>query len=202
MCGTPDYMAYVFCNCVFVVALAKVLLRPEIISMQGHGTAVDYWALGVLVFEMLVGFPPFADAVAMNQFAKIREPEKLIIPDFLSPEAVSFIRRLLVVDPARRLGAMHKDLEDIKLHPWFAGINFVVRFHSLGIFTFSPLTMSIVLLQELSMRKTMGPIVPRLCSPFDTSYYELVPMYYSFDDYDSDLDELLTPEIQEIFDNF
>ena len=75
MCGTPDYLA------------------PEVISGQGHGKAVDWWSLGILVFEMLAGYPPFTDENTLGLFAKIREPGMLVYPEFFPPEAIDFVRK-------------------------------------------------------------------------------------------------------------
>ena len=53
ICGTPEYIA------------------PEILLNQGHGKPVDWWTLGILVYEMLAGFPPFQDEDPMNIYRKI-----------------------------------------------------------------------------------------------------------------------------------
>jgi len=103
MCGTPDYIA------------------PEVISGEGHGYAVDFWSLGVLLYEMLVGYPPFSDESIMGLFGKIRNPRAhLHLPDFLSNDAKDLLQRLLEVDPTRRLGC---GTEDPKQHPWFGNVD-------------------------------------------------------------------------------
>jgi len=131
MCGTPDYLA------------------PEVIAGQGHGKAVDWWSLGILVFEMLAGYPPFTDENTLGLFAKIREPGLLVYPEFFPPEAVDFIRNLLVVDPTRRLGMTRRGVLDIRAHPFFNGIDW----------------------NGIAERKTPAPLKPKLKGPEDTSNY-------------------------------
>ena len=72
LCGTPDYLA------------------PEIVTGQGHGKAVDWWCLGVLVYELLSSFPPFFDDEPMGTYRKIIQG-KFKFPKYFTPEArVSF----------------------------------------------------------------------------------------------------------------
>jgi len=101
MCGTPDYIA------------------PEILTGCGHGTAVDWWSLGVLLFEMLVGHPPFTAANTFDIYNNIKQPERINYPSFLEPQAKDFIQRLLVVHPGTRLG-VSGGISTVKMHPWFS----------------------------------------------------------------------------------
>jgi serine/threonine protein kinase len=105
LCGTPEYMA------------------PEIILGHGHTKSVDWWSLGILTFEMLAGFPPFTHENTLGLFEKIKEPQNLVYPNFFTVEAIDFISRLLEVDSSRRLGVMCRGVIDIKLHPFFSGLN-------------------------------------------------------------------------------
>lgn len=102
--GTPDYLA------------------PEIILTRPHSFTADYWSLGAVVFEFLTGVPPFHRETEAATFSQIllgrADWEEL---DGLSPAAVDLIRRLLAVDPERRLGA--GGIQEIKAHEWFAGID-------------------------------------------------------------------------------
>lgn len=160
MCGTPDYMA------------------PELIAMSGHGMAVDYWSLGVLIFEMLVGFPPFTDPTTEGLFAKIREPNKLVFPPHISPTAHHFIMSLLVVDPSRRLGNIHKDTENIRNHPWLASVDWA----------------------KVDARSGQGPIIPPLRSAGDTRNFELNDG--GPDRLPPQPDVELPPDVQKFFDGF
>jgi serine/threonine protein kinase len=102
--GTPDYMA------------------PEIILARRQSYAVDYWALGCIVFEMLTGVPPFRADTPRVIFARIVQglyDSSLL--DYVSDEGRDFISKLLVKDPSRRLG--FASIEEIKQHAWFDGID-------------------------------------------------------------------------------
>lgn len=102
--GTPDYMA------------------PEIILMQKHNFSCDYWSLGVMIYEMLYGAPPFHGQTEEETFQKILSAEyDLGILDDVSDECKDFITKLLISDPQKRIGANR--FEDIMEHKWFEGIN-------------------------------------------------------------------------------
>jgi serine/threonine protein kinase len=103
--GTPDY------------------LSPEILLGTGHGFAVDWWAIGVMAFELLVGCPPFADDSPEKIFQNILNRDMFEWPSAIpvSNSAKDFVDKLLCLDPNRRLGANGAD--EIKNHPFFAGID-------------------------------------------------------------------------------
>jgi serine/threonine protein kinase len=102
MCGTPEY------------------LPPEILNRAGHGTAVDWWNLGMVLYEMLTGRPPWYTQDREELFNRLREAE-LEFPEGLSVEAMDLIRGLLTRDPAKRLGAI--DPREITYHPFFGDID-------------------------------------------------------------------------------
>lgn len=104
VCGTPEYLA------------------PEIILSKGYGKPVDWWALGVLIYEMLVGYPPFYDDDPYEIYEKI-VAGKVKFPSFMKPSAKDLISNLLQIDLSKRYGNLKDGVDDIKNHKWFEGID-------------------------------------------------------------------------------
>ncbi|CAG9320119.1 unnamed protein product [Blepharisma stoltei] len=96
-------------------------LAPEMIRRQGHGKTVDWYLLGVLFYEMVVGIPPYFSNNKEELFNNIQKG-KLKLPSSLSLEAKDLIIELLQRDPSKRLGAK-RDAEEIKAHKFFQGID-------------------------------------------------------------------------------
>ena len=97
-------------------------LAPEVLQKKGHGKAVDWYLLGVLLYEMLTGVTPYYDKNKNNLFYNIQQG-KLLIPDFVSENAKSLLKGLLKRDPKKRLGGGSRDAEEIKEHKFFEDVN-------------------------------------------------------------------------------
>lgn len=97
-------------------------LSPEVLKRQGHGKAVDWYLLGVLLYEMLVGSPPFFSCNRDVLYENIQKA-KLRFPVYVSKQAQSLIRALMERNPANRLGSGPTEAEEIKSHEYFAGID-------------------------------------------------------------------------------
>lgn len=105
-------------------------LSPEMIKKTGHDKAIDWYLLGVLFYEMITGFPPFY-SMDHSQLIKNIETAKVRLPESVSQQAGSLIRKLMKKDPIKRLGSKN-DANEIKNHSFFQGVhwdkvfNFVV----------------------------------------------------------------------------
>ena len=100
-------------------------LAPEILRKSGHGKSVDWYLFGVLIYEMLVGMPPYFSKDKNKLFKNIQNgPLKL--PVSLSGDACNLIIALLNRNPKKRLGSGKEDSNAIKKHPWFRDIDWNV----------------------------------------------------------------------------
>ena len=108
-----DGVAQSFCGSV-------AYLAPEMLSRRGHNKTVDWYLLGVLLYEMVTGSPPYYDKSKEKLFQNIQNGS-LCLPNSLSKEIKSLLTKLLVRNPMKRLGA-EKDAEEIKCHSFFNGI--------------------------------------------------------------------------------
>ena len=104
LCGTPEYLA------------------PEIILNKGHGKAVDWWTLGILLYEMLVGIDPFSDDDPMKTYQKILKG-KINFPKTIDKDAKSLIKHLLTQDTSKRFGCLKNGVKDILNHRFFEGFD-------------------------------------------------------------------------------
>mmetsp|Transcript_19634 Transcript_19634/g.45906 ORF Transcript_19634/g.45906 Transcript_19634/m.45906 type:complete len:1846 (+) Transcript_19634:2-5539(+) len=108
LCGSPEYVA------------------PEVFLGKGYNQGVDIWALGVLVYELAVGFSPFNPSQDLGHLQVCSNiiQGKLTFPrSFDNDECKDFIQSLLVSDPIHRLGMQAGGWEDIKTHAWFSGFD-------------------------------------------------------------------------------
>eukprot|EP00736_Rhodelphis_marinus_P011128 Rmarinus@m.11551 len=104
--GTPDYIA------------------PEVLTQRGYGIECDFWSLGVIMFEMLVGYPPFYSEQPVQTCRKILNwRTSLAFPDDVEvePDAKDLICRL-ICDSSSRMGA-RGGIAEFQSHPFFAGVN-------------------------------------------------------------------------------
>ncbi|XP_059194112.1 cGMP-dependent protein kinase 2 isoform X3 [Centropristis striata] len=145
-CGTPEYVA------------------PEIILNKGHNFSVDFWSLGILVFELLTGSPPFSGSDQMMTYTFILKGiEKMDFPKKISKRPEDLIRKLCRRNPSERLGNLKNGIIDIKKHRWFNGFNW----------------------EGLKARTLPSPLKRELTGPTDHSYFDSYPP-----DEDSPPDEL------------
>ncbi|ORZ01427.1 kinase-like domain-containing protein [Syncephalastrum racemosum] len=128
-CGTPEYLA------------------PELLLGQGYTKTVDWWTLGVLLYEMMTGLPPFYDENTNEMYRKILQDE-LRFPDDMSDDAKSLLRGLLTRDPNERLG--NAGPEHIKQHPFFESIDW----------------------RKLLQKKMQPPFKPSVESAYDTTNFD------------------------------
>ena len=124
-------------------------VAPEVLNKKGYGQEIDWWSVGVIFFEMLVGYAPFCAQETQEVCFKILNWEKYlqIPPEIkLSNEANDLIKRM-ISDPNKRLGKNGAD--EIKAHPFFKGVDWE------------------------HIRETMKPpFVPEIKNDYDTKYFE------------------------------
>ncbi|XP_064857126.1 cAMP-dependent protein kinase catalytic subunit alpha-like isoform X2 [Oncorhynchus nerka] len=131
LCGTPEYLA------------------PEIILSKGYNKAVDWWALGVLIYEMAAGYPPFFADQPIQIYEKIVSG-KVRFPSHFSSDLKDLLRNLLQVDLTKRYGNLKNGVNDIKGHKWFSTTDWIAVYQ----------------------RKVEAPFVPKFKGPGDTSNFE------------------------------
>jgi serine/threonine protein kinase len=130
LCGTPQYLA------------------PEVLLKKGYDKMVDWWSLGCVLYEMLMGRLPFAIKRGMINL-KIYE-KKIDFPRKISNEARDLIEKFLVVNPTERLGYGPNGTDDIKNHPFFNGVDWDLAIQ----------------------KKYKPPFIPKLKNDVDLRYFD------------------------------
>ncbi|XP_077585619.1 cGMP-dependent protein kinase 2 isoform X3 [Stigmatopora nigra] len=135
-CGTPEYVA------------------PEVIMNKGHDFGADCWSLGILIFELLTGNPPFAGSDPIKIYTMVLYGiEKVYFPKTIGKRPDDLIRRLCKINPVDRVGNKKNGIIDIKKHKWFQGFNW----------------------EGLRCQKLLSPLKRELNSSMDHSQFDIFP---------------------------
>jgi len=134
LCGTPEYIA------------------PEVLLNKGHGKPVDWWTLGILIYEMICGQPPFCDEDPMGIYQKILAG-KVYFPKYFDKNAKALVKKLLVADLSKRFGNLKDGPADILNNKWFSSYD----------------------LKEMEEQKIPAPYKPTMKDEHDTSNFEDIP---------------------------
>lgn len=136
-CGTPEYVA------------------PEVILNKGHDISADYWSLGVLMFELLTGTPPFTGTDPMKTYNIILKGiDAIDFPRNITGRARELIKKLCRDNSTERLGYQKGGIRDIQKHKWFDGFNW----------------------EGLRARSLTTPILPKIQNHLDTSNFDEYPV--------------------------
>ncbi|CAD8053091.1 unnamed protein product [Paramecium primaurelia] len=134
LCGTPEYLA------------------PEILLNKGHSKPVDWWCLGIFIYEMLAGIDPFNDEDPMAIYQKILKG-KVKFPRNFDNEAKSLVKHLLEQDVTKRFGNLKNGVDDIKSHKFYETLNW----------------------KDIINKKIKPQYIPVIQSDYDTSNFATYP---------------------------
>ncbi|XP_056322577.1 v-akt murine thymoma viral oncogene homolog 2, like isoform X2 [Danio aesculapii] len=130
-CGTPEYLA------------------PEVLEDNDYGRAVDWWGLGVVMYEMMCGRLPFYSQDHERLFEQI-VMEEIRFPRSLSAHARALLTGLLRKEPKQRLGGGPDDARDVMMHKFFSGVQW----------------------DDVLQKKLLPPFKPQVTSETDTRYFD------------------------------
>lgn len=132
-CGTPEYLA------------------PEIIRSTGHSFGADWWTLGIFVFELTVGEPPFDNNTSnvLDLYKKILRGH-ILFPRSVAPATRQFVKKLCEIDITKRLGCTKLRANGVKQHRYFSGFEWDAQVKKIS----------------------TAPFVPTFASPYDLTYFE------------------------------
>jgi serine/threonine protein kinase len=144
LCGTPEYLA------------------PEIVLGRGHDKSVDYWAFGILLYEMIAGYSPFSDPQSMDQIVICRNivNGRLLFPKNFNRDCKELVKLLLVRDPTHRLGNLKGGAYEVLEDAWFRVIDRNAYF----------------------AKELQAPWLPPISDQFDTSNFDPYEEDFLYDD--------------------
>ncbi|XP_067136515.1 cAMP-dependent protein kinase catalytic subunit beta-like isoform X2 [Centruroides vittatus] len=131
LCGTPEYLA------------------PEIILSKGYNKAVDWWSLGVLIYEMVAGYPPFFADQPIQIYEKIVSG-RVKFPSHFTDSLKDILKNLLQIDLTKRYGNLKNGVNDIKKHMWFSKLDWVAIYE----------------------KKVKAPLIPKVTSKGDSRHFD------------------------------
>lgn len=134
LCGTPEYIA------------------PEVLLNKGHSKPVDWWTLGILIYEMVVGQPPFCDEDPMGIYQRILAG-KIFFTKYFDKNCRVLVKKLLTADLSKRYGNLKNGADDILKHKWLATIEW----------------------EKLLKYESPAPFKPTMKSEDDFSNFEEIP---------------------------
>jgi len=104
-------------------------MSPEMVCSKGHSKEVDWWALGVMIHEMLAGYPPFFGMTSFDIYKMIQKNEEIAMPKHFDEQGKDLLKKLLVRDRTKRIGSSKNGAEDIKKHKWYRGLNWAALYN-------------------------------------------------------------------------
>jgi serine/threonine protein kinase len=161
-CGTPEYIA------------------PEMLNQKPYTKAVDWWSFGILLYEMMIGIPPFYDENTNKMYQAILNAPVKFPPGEISDSAQDLILGLLERTPTSRLGSGPADFEEIKEHDFFSELNW-----------------------DMVMKRQVVPEwKPTIASEDDTSHFDAVFTEERPTGHLEEADALIAPGTQSAFKGF